>query len=163
MSHERTEANRDRIERIANHQCIACATPLLPTVTTQRCDPCRVKFNAWHADRYAKTLCVDRVLGWDVPDVEIVDAVACQDHPVTPFEALARAEINQAIATEIRRLTSKEQTILEMIVFGGVTLESLADEFGLSRERIRQIEYNAIRKIREKLAARSIDAATIAG
>ena len=38
-----------------------------------------------------------------------------------------------------------------------MTLEEIADVFGTSRERIRQIEQNALRKIRGRLRAKGID------
>jgi hypothetical protein len=38
-----------------------------------------------------------------------------------------------------------------------MTLEEIADVFGTSRERIRQIEQMALRKIRGRLRARGID------
>lgn len=38
-----------------------------------------------------------------------------------------------------------------------MTLEEIAEIFGTSRERIRQIEQNALRKIRGRLRAKGID------
>jgi DNA-directed RNA polymerase sigma subunit (sigma70/sigma32) len=38
-----------------------------------------------------------------------------------------------------------------------MTLEEIADIYGTSRERIRQIEQNALRKIRGRLRAKGID------
>ena len=38
-----------------------------------------------------------------------------------------------------------------------MTLEEIADVFGTSRERIRQIEQNALRKIRGRLRAKGIN------
>jgi RNA polymerase primary sigma factor len=38
----------------------------------------------------------------------------------------------------------------------GMTLDEIAKHFGLTRERIRQIEAKALRKIRNKLRARGL-------
>lgn len=45
------------------------------------------------------------------------------------------------------RLTDRETKVLEMRL-GGMTLQEVADEFGLCRDRIRQIEQKAHRKLR---------------
>lgn len=41
-------------------------------------------------------------------------------------------------------------------VADGMTLDEIAQHFGLTRERIRQIEFKALRKVRAKLKARGL-------
>ena len=56
--------------------------------------------------------------------------------------------LREAIAT----LTSREQTIINSRwMGGGRTLESISRELGVTRERVRQIEADALRKIRRLL------------
>jgi DNA-directed RNA polymerase sigma subunit (sigma70/sigma32) len=44
---------------------------------------------------------------------------------------------------------------------GNYTLEEIAEMMGLTRERVRQIEANALRKLRRALIRRGIDADSI--
>jgi RNA polymerase sigma-32 factor len=57
------------------------------------------------------------------------------------------------------RLTEKERYVVEHRVMSDDprTLQEIGDNFGISRERARQIEANALRKIRKDLAAKKID------
>lgn len=48
----------------------------------------------------------------------------------------------------VNELTEREQKIIDMRFHMGLTLEQTGKEFGVSRDRIRQIEEKAIRKLR---------------
>ncbi len=70
-----------------------------------------------------------------------------------PSQSAARKLLKEHIADILSELTPREQKILK-IRFGledGVThtLEEVGQEFGVTRERIRQIEAKALEKIRE--------------
>jgi RNA polymerase primary sigma factor len=85
----------------------------------------------------------DSVLGDFIEDTETV----------MPHQAAARKLLKEHIASVLNELTPREQKILK-IRFGledGVThtLEEVGQEFGVTRERIRQIESKALDKIRE--------------
>lgn len=72
---------------------------------------------------------------------------------VMPNQEAARTLLKHHIAEVLQQLTPREQKILK-IRFGledGVThtLEEVGQEFGVTRERIRQIEAKALEKIRE--------------
>ena len=85
----------------------------------------------------------DSVLGDFIEDTETV----------MPSQSAARKLLKEHIADILSELTPREQKILK-IRFGledGVThtLEEVGQEFGVTRERIRQIEAKALEKIRE--------------
>ncbi|MBV2234817.1 MAG: RNA polymerase sigma factor RpoS [Sterolibacterium sp.] len=89
------------------------------------------------------------------PDLTVADAVAADPgwNPETQFES---AEISQQIAEWIEQLSSKQRYVLERRYgLNGcdvLTLEQLAHELAVTRERVRQIQVEALVKLRNKLA-----------
>ncbi len=74
------------------------------------------------------------------------------DKTLSPSQSAARKLLKEHVEKVLRRLLPREQKILEMR-FGltdgiGHTLEEVGQEFGVTRERIRQIEAKALEKIR---------------
>jgi RNA polymerase sigma-32 factor len=78
-------------------------------------------------------------------------------------EELAENEEQQDLQTltadAMKGLSEKERYVLENRVMADEpqTLQEIGDHFGISRERVRQIEANAIRKIRKHLSAMKIE------
>jgi len=66
-------------------------------------------------------------------------------------QTAARALAGQALAT----LNSREQTIIRARILDDdqLTLQELADRFGISRERVRQLEQNALKKMKGALCS----------
>lgn len=66
-------------------------------------------------------------------------------------QTAARALADQALAT----LNSREQTIIRARILDDdqLTLQELADRFGISRERVRQLEQNALKKMKGALCS----------
>ncbi|MCD6149616.1 RNA polymerase sigma factor RpoD [bacterium] len=86
----------------------------------------------------------DSILGDFIEDTETI----------MPHQAASRKLLKNHVGEVLNRLTPREQKILK-IRFGledGVThtLEEVGQEFGVTRERIRQIEAKALEKIREQ-------------
>jgi RNA polymerase primary sigma factor len=79
---------------------------------------------------------------------------------IMPHHAASRKLLKTHITDVLNDLTPREQKILK-IRFGledGVahTLEEVGQEFGVTRERIRQIEAKALEKIREHQAIKKL-------
>lgn len=93
----------------------------------------------------------DSILGDFIEDTETV----------MPNQAASRKILKNHISEVLQNLTPREQKILK-IRFGledGIThtLEEVGQEFGVTRERIRQIEAKALEKIREHKTIKKLE------
>lgn len=93
----------------------------------------------------------------------LVDERPNQESLLSEFQE--QQAIRKAVANAVSRLGEKEQFIVEHRVSADdpMTLQEIADHFSISRERVRQIEENALRKIKgfltSKMVTQSIDVA----
>jgi RNA polymerase primary sigma factor len=71
-----------------------------------------------------------------------------------PEGAARQALIVTALDAALSTLSSREERILRLRFWGGLTLEEVGTKFGLTRERIRQIEGQALRKLRHPTRSR---------
>lgn len=64
-----------------------------------------------------------------------------------------RERLGKVLAAVDDRLNDKERMILQtrLLTDEPKTLQTIADEFGISRERVRQIEANLLKKLRRQL------------
>ena len=64
-----------------------------------------------------------------------------------------RERLGKVLAAVDDRLNDKEHIILQtrLLTDKPKTLQTIADEFGISRERVRQIEANLLKKLRRQL------------
>ena len=72
---------------------------------------------------------------------------------VSPFETLATEKLQEHTRQMLSELSTRESEILRMrfgIDQDDHTLETVAKQFGVTRERIRQIEAMALRKLRQQ-------------
>lgn len=69
----------------------------------------------------------------------------------SPEEAAAEREERVILFEALWRLPPREQAILRLRVVRDLTLAQVADVFGLSRERVRQIEVSALTALRSRL------------
>jgi RNA polymerase sigma factor (sigma-70 family) len=74
---------------------------------------------------------------------------------ITPEESIIKKEKKELLRNVLEKVANnnKESAIIKYRLLNGrkKTLQELADEFGVSRERIRQIERNIFKKVRVKL------------
>lgn len=109
-------------------------------------------------DKVVETMKINgRQLSVDAPFVEgednsLLDVLVNDDAPVAD-----RSLMNESLSTEIDRalsqLTEREAEIIKMFFGIGempeMTLEEIGVNFGLTRERVRQIKEKAIRRLRQ--------------
>ena len=88
-----------------------------------------------------------------VVDKETLQALICgQPTPLlveTPEELVGKSELASVVNTVLNRLTIREKQILELRFKQDMTLEEVAKAKEMTRERVRQIEVKAMRKLRE--------------
>jgi RNA polymerase sigma-32 factor len=90
-------------------------------------------------------------------DFSLLDSLA--DDRENQEELLIRQQETQLrtshVHSALRQLNDRERRILEDRILSEEprTLQELADDFGISRERVRQLEKNALDKMRETLTA----------
>jgi len=112
----------------------------------------------WMLEVSRYPLSLERPVGDDDPD-ELVSFIPDDSTPAPPDEAsqvLLREELEQVLNT----LTPREARILRLR-FGlhdghTYTLKEIGDKFGLTRERIRQIERKALRRLRHPRRSRKL-------
>ncbi|MBI2052860.1 MAG: sigma-70 family RNA polymerase sigma factor [Candidatus Ryanbacteria bacterium] len=105
------------------------------------------------------TVSLETPVGEDEEDSTLGEFIE-DDKILSPAEETSRRILRDHIRDIIRDLLPREQKILKMR-FGledGIThtLEDVGKEFGVTRERIRQIEAKAIEKIRQHESAKKI-------
>ena len=103
-----------------------------------------------------------RLDGWDVSldaplkedsDTERVDFLS--DETESAEDQIAKKEIETLLHQKLdefrQKMTERECEIFDLRIFSDnpVTLQEIGDRYGISRERVRQIEKNIIKKIRE--------------
>lgn len=84
----------------------------------------------------------------------LVDDSESQEHVLAEHEELATRR--KALSEALSVLNDRERRIFEArrLADDPVTLEELADEFGVSRERVRQIEVRAFEKVQKAVRSR---------
>jgi RNA polymerase primary sigma factor len=111
----------------------------------------------WSAERVEETLAFIREpLSLDMPVGEDEDAVVgdfvADAQLVSPADRASTTLLGEAVQTALERLTEREATVLKLrngLVDGRAhTLEEVGSRFGVTRERIRQIEQKALRKLK---------------
>jgi RNA polymerase primary sigma factor len=92
-------------------------------------------------------------------DLHLSDSIEDKD-AVSPSDALIKLELMEQAASLLKTLTPREEKIIQMR-FGLAdrrehTLDEVSQTFAVTRERIRQIEARALRKLRRPLRSRKL-------
>ena len=105
-----------------------------------------------------RTLSLDAPLGID-PDLSMSDAIAADDGQ-SPETLLSQHEIEDHMHEWINALSDRQRTVLErrygLNNHDVATLEIIADDMGVTRERVRQIQMEALQSLRRRLAKSGI-------
>lgn len=92
------------------------------------------------------------------PDSSRVSDVIADDNALMPWDGVSKETNAELIRDLVNTLNAREQTILRQrfALDGGEprTLEDIGRDFGLTRERIRQLEAAALKKLRDRMRAR---------
>lgn len=108
-------------------------------------------------DKISDTIKISgRHISVDAPFVEgednsLLDVLVNDDSPIAD-SSLINESLSKEIARTLNLLQERERDIVKMFFGIGcqeMTLEEIGDQFGLTRERVRQIKEKAIRKLRQ--------------
>lgn len=109
-------------------------------------------------DANSHTTSIDAPLGNEEGDNSMADILTSDNTSTNSDSQLDRESMNQFINDLLKEvLNEREQTIIRESFGIGVmekSLEEIADEMGMTRERIRQVKEKAIRKIKYSSAAK---------
>ena len=111
-------------------------------------------------DANSHTTSIDAPLGNDEGDNSMAEMLTSDDSSSNSDSQLDRESMNQFINDLLKEvLNEREQSIIRESFGIGVmekSLEEIADEMGMTRERIRQVKEKAIRKIKYSPAAKTL-------
>ncbi|MDI6747431.1 MAG: RNA polymerase sigma factor RpoS [Rhodocyclaceae bacterium] len=106
-----------------------------------------------------RTTSLDAPLDID-PTLSVADAIA-DDDAVDPEFAAEQSEIELHVAAWVADLSERHRRVVESRYgLNGqdiATLETLAHELGITRERVRQLQMEALTRLRQRLARQSMD------
>ena len=111
----------------------------------------------------------ERVGSIDIPighegDRTLVETIA-DEHPSDPEEMAEGDEMHEVIETWLQQLPEKQMEVIArrfgLQGYDISTLEDVGHEIGLTRERVRQIQVEALRKLRVILQKQGLDSKTL--
>ena len=111
----------------------------------------------WRESATVGTTSLDAPLGNDSDSNRVADVIA-DDNAKMPWAGVSEETNAELVRELVGTLNAREQVILRrrFALDGGdpVTLEQIGEDFGLTRERIRQLEAAALKKLRERMETR---------
>lgn len=111
----------------------------------------------WRESALVGTTSLDAPLGNDSDSGRVADVIS-DDNAQMPWASVSEETNAELIRELVDTLNAREQKILRerFALDGGDprTLEEIGTDFGLTRERIRQLEAAALKKLRDRLASR---------
>ena len=107
----------------------------------------------------ADPVSLETPLGGDDGDLHLGDLIEDED-AVQPLDAAIGSDLRGAMTRALGTLTPREERVLRMRfgigTKGDHTLDEIGGQFSLTRERIRQIEARALRKLKKPARARAL-------
>jgi RNA polymerase sigma factor for flagellar operon FliA len=70
-----------------------------------------------------------------------------------PFDRVVNEELKKVMADEIRSLSEKEQMVISLYHYEGLTLKEIGEVIGLTESRVCQIQTKAITRLRSRFAS----------
>lgn len=108
---------------------------------------------------------IDKPLA-DDQDRGIVDLIADDEHQ-TPEQFVHEADLNDNITKWLNMLNDKQRDVLArrfgLLGHEPATLEKVGEAIGLTRERVRQIQVEALRRLRDVLATENLNLESLFG
>jgi RNA polymerase sigma factor for flagellar operon FliA len=98
----------------------------------------------------------------DESDATVMDLVE-DSHLYEPSTEVEFEEERQRLRQAIERLNEREQMLIKMHYFEGVTFEKISRLLGVSKQRVSQMHSRAVRRLREALGEEEIDPAAMQG
>jgi RNA polymerase nonessential primary-like sigma factor len=106
---------------------------------------------------------VDAPLGPD-SDASLVEVIA-DDVGLDPSEQLQEASVHSSIASWLNQLSDKQREVVirrfGLLGHNSSTLEEVGEEIGLTRERVRQIQVEALKRLKRVLEREGLSADTL--
>jgi RNA polymerase nonessential primary-like sigma factor len=110
-----------------------------------------------------RTTSLDAPLDID-PDLSVADALA-DEAAVDPEAAVEQVEIERHVAAWVADLSDRHRRVVEARYgLGGqdiATLEALAGELGVTRERVRQLQMEALVRLRQRLMRQGMNVSSL--
>ena len=103
------------------------------------------------------TVSLNSIVG-DEEDTELGDFIA-DEETITPYKSAEIAMLRDSIYGLLDTLSDREAAVIKMrfgLEGNSMTLEEVGKEFNVTRERIRQIEAKALRKLRHPSRSRKL-------
>ncbi len=103
---------------------------------------------------------LERTLAADEEECSLSDFIGDQSHP-PPYSLASKEMLKEQVASVLQHLPYREREIIKLRYGLGdghtYTLQDIGKIFDISRERVRQIEKNALRKLRHPKRSRELE------
>jgi len=80
-----------------------------------------------------------------IQDEETESLTWCNEALTVESPSSCHGDLSKAIDSVLETLRERERLVLELRFFDNLTLQQIADKWGINRERVRQIEARALR------------------
>ena len=140
---------------IANHEKkgITSIKWLITYSEVLGCDPADLLSESADASKYEITEDIANIYPWNLALMVMIGSNT-EEEKAKKHDELYRVYV-PALLDAVNELTDRERDILEMRYKHGMILEQCGKRFGVTKERVRQIEAKAIRKLRHPRYAKT--------